>query len=88
MVDLADKGKFLGYMLVGKRPCGRLMAMSWEDPNTDKSNKKAVMDWLRRGLTVERLARFEHDPQPQSACDESTKANGLCACLNAKRGAK
>ena len=85
---MSEKGKFLGYQLMAKRPCGKVAAMSWEDPNTDKSNKKTVMDWLRRGLTVVRLERFESDAQPEMVCDEATKAKGVCTCINVKRGAK
>ena len=69
-----DRGKRLGFMYIARRPCGRVSATCWDDPSYEKSTAKLVADYIRRGDTVQRVERFEKDPQPDWVC------GGKCEC--------
>lgn len=60
----------IGFMYVGKRPCGRVAAACWDDPKYAKDMANTVADWINRGFVVERLERHEGDEQPQWMCNE------------------
>ena len=61
---MEQKGKFLGYMLIAINAQNQIIASSWDDADAKKWNRKAVLKWLRRGLTVRRIERYEADPMP------------------------
>ena len=61
---MEQKGKFLGYMLIAINAQNQIIASSWDDVDAKKWNRKAVLKWLRRGLTVRRIERYEADPMP------------------------
>ena len=61
---MEQKGKFLGYMLIAINAQNQIIASSWDDAEAKKWNRKAVLKWLRRGLTVRRIERYEADPMP------------------------
>lgn len=75
MIELKAR---LGFMYVAKRPCGKVSAMTWDDPGHEKSIAKSVSRWIKRGDTVERHERFEGDPMPEWAC------RGGCDCKPTK----
>jgi hypothetical protein len=60
--------KSMGFMYLAKRPCGRVSAMSWDDPGHKKSISQSIAAWLARGDIVERVERFEGDSLPQQIC--------------------
>lgn len=62
---MEQKGKFLGYMLIAINAQNQIIASSWDDADAKKWNRKAVLKWLRRGLTVRRIERYESDPMPR-----------------------
>lgn len=66
MTDVTPKR--LGMMCLAKMPCGKIAAAAWED-SWDKKRRRA---WIRartsEGLTVDRVERFEGDPQPEWIC--------------------
>ena len=62
---MEQKGKFLGYMLIAINAQNQIIASSWDDADAKKWNRKAVLKWLRRGLTVRRIERYEADPMPR-----------------------
>lgn len=49
----------VGFMYVAKKECGRVAALCWDDAKYKKDTAKTVADYIKRGLTVERLERFE-----------------------------
>ena len=67
----------IGFMYIAKRPCGRVSATSWDEKGHEKSIAKDVAEWIKRGDKVERIERFEGDPQPEwickSGCNECRK---------------
>lgn len=65
---MADR-KFLGYLYLAKRPCGRVSALCWDDPGREKDTAKHVAGYIKRGDSVERVARYSGDPQPEMICD-------------------
>lgn len=76
--------KRLGFMYVAKRRCGKVSAMSWDDPGSEKENAKSVASWIRLGHAVERIERFEGDPMPEwcSGCEAcGPAAKGVVAQL-------
>jgi hypothetical protein len=60
----------IGFMYVAKKACGRVAASCWDDENSKKDTAKTVADYIRRGLTVERIERFDGDQMPEWICDE------------------
>lgn len=60
--------KSMGFMYLAKRPCGKVSALSWDDAECKKDIAKSVASWINRGDTVERVERFEGDPQPEYVC--------------------
>ena len=67
--NIDPPAEFLGYMYLAKRPCGRVSASSWDDAQHAKAVAKDVGAWIRRGLVIERIARYRGDPQPDWICD-------------------
>lgn len=63
------RGKHLGFMYLARRPCGRVSASCWDDPGYEKSTAKEVARYIKRGDSVERVERFENDPQPEWICE-------------------
>lgn len=59
-----SKGRLLGYLLIASNDQDQIIASSWDDADAKKWNRKAVLKWLRRGLTVRRIERYEADPMP------------------------
>jgi hypothetical protein len=62
--------KRLGFMYMGRRPCGRVSASAWDDPGHEKSTAAFVANMIRKGLDVQRVERFEGDALPEWICDE------------------
>jgi hypothetical protein len=62
--------KSIGFMYLAKKECGRVAAMCWDEPKYAKDTAKHVADYIRRGLTVERMERFEGDALPEMICKE------------------
>lgn len=60
----ADRGKYLGAVYIARRPCGKVSAMCWDDKGHEKETAKLVAGYIKRGDTVERVDRYENDPQP------------------------
>ena len=58
------KGRLLGSLLIAIKEQDQIIASSWDDAEAKKWNRKAVLKWLRRGLTVRRIERYEADPMP------------------------
>jgi hypothetical protein len=69
-------GKRLGFMYMAKRPCGKVSAMVWDDPGCEKETAKLMAGWIRRGDAVERVERFDSDPQPEWICIPCTRCIG------------
>ena len=59
-----SKGRLLGYLLIAINDQDQIIASSWDDAEAKKWNRKAVLKWLRRGLTVRRIELYEADPMP------------------------
>lgn len=66
----------LGFMYLAKRPCGRITAMAWDDPEYAKSTGKSVARWISRGDAVERIEVKKGDAIPDLICRKSE----VCAC--------
>jgi hypothetical protein len=62
--------KSLGFMYIAKKQCGRVAALCWDDPKYAKDTANTVADYIRRGLVVERIERFEGAPTPEMICNE------------------
>ena len=60
--------KFLGWMYIGKKTCGCLTGMTWDDPERKKETAKFVGNMVRRGDSIKRLRRFEGDAVPPLYC--------------------
>jgi nucleotide-binding universal stress UspA family protein len=60
----------IGFMYVGKRSCGRVSALVWDDPKYAKDTAKSVAEFIKNGLVVERIERREGDPLPEMICKE------------------
>jgi len=60
--------RFLGFLWIAKRPCGKVSAMSWEDRGAEVEVAESIARWRDRGDAVERVARYEGDPQPEWIC--------------------
>ena len=71
--------KLIGTMYVAKKPCGKLSAAGWYDPDDAKDIAKSVARWMARGDTVETLKRYKGDPQPEWCCERGAP----CACRDA-----
>jgi hypothetical protein len=56
--------KSVGFMYIARKECGRVAALCWDEPKFRKDTAKTVADYIRRGLAVERLERFEGDSMP------------------------
>lgn len=82
----AAKGeqKLIGFMYLASRPCGRVAASCWDDAGAEKDTAKSVADWIKRGLTIQRIARREGDEQINWICDECR--GGKCSPLLAAAG--
>lgn len=63
--------KHLGQMMLADCPvCGGNVASSWiDDGETDEERGQMFLDWLKRGLKVEVIQRYEGDPMPPP-CNE------------------
>lgn len=59
-----------GFMYIAKRPCGKLVAAAWEVEgfSDDKDKQKTLVEWIEAGYIVERVERFEGDPNPEWLC--------------------
>lgn len=77
----AGRGKFLGFMFIARRLCGRVSASCWDDPGFEKSTAKEVAKYIRRGDSVDRVERYENDPQPEWVCGQGCKE---CLCAKSK----
>lgn len=60
--------KSLGFMYLARRACGKVSASCWDDAMSKKDTAKIVAGYIKRGDTVERIERFEGDPQPEWIC--------------------
>jgi hypothetical protein len=67
---MTEAKKRLGFMYVAKKACGRVAASCWDDADSKKDTAKTVADYIKRGLTVERIERFHGDQMPEWICDE------------------
>lgn len=55
-------------MYLVRRACGKVSASCWDDAMSNKETAKIVAGYIKRGDTVERIERFEGDPQPEWIC--------------------
>lgn len=73
------RGRHLGALYIARRKCGKVSAMCWDDPGSEKSTAKHVSEYIKRGDQVERVERYENDPQPEwicrSGCTDCTVPN-------------
>lgn len=78
--DRVDRGAYLGGLYIARRNCGKVSAMCWDDPGSERDTAKSVAMYIRRGDMVERVERYENDPQPEwicrSGCTDCTEYNG------------
>ena len=63
------RGERLGYMYIARRPCGKVSGRCWDEPGYRKYTAKEVAGYIKRGDYVERVERFENDPQPEWICE-------------------
>jgi len=70
--------ELLGYMYIARKPCGKVVAVVWDDPHYAKETAKSVASWIARGDTIERIPRYKDDPQPDWVC--SSKQD--CKCMD------
>ena len=61
--------KLQGYMYLAKRQCGKVVAAAWDDEGYKKDTAESVARWIKRGDSVQRIARYVGDPQPDWACN-------------------
>ena len=63
MTDAAvsGRGRYLGTMYIARRKCGKVSAMCWD--GQDKATADHVAHFIKRGDSVERMERYENDPQ-------------------------
>lgn len=61
-------GPLIGYMYQARRPCGRVSAAAWDEPRHADTTADSVRRWRERGDTVERVARYRDEPQPELIC--------------------
>lgn len=71
--------ELIGHMYIARRPCGKVVACSWDDDNAKKDTAQHVARWIKRGDSVERIARYKGDPQPEWCC----APNEPCVCRRA-----
>lgn len=55
--------------------------MSWDDPGSEAEIGESLVRWLRRGDTVELIARRDGDPMPEWICPKGTP----CACRDVSK---
>lgn len=79
---MSDK-KSMGFMYIARRACGKVSASCWDDANAKKDTAKFVAGYIKRGDSVERIERFEGDPQPEWICRPGCND---CARSRAKAG--
>lgn len=79
---MSDK-KSMGFMYIARRACGKVSASCWDDAMSKKDTAKVVAGYINRGDTVERIERFEGDPQPEWICRPGCND---CAQSRAKAG--
>lgn len=60
--------KSLGFMYLARRACGKVSASCWDDAVSKKDTAECVAGYIKRGDSVERIERFEGDPQPEWIC--------------------
>ena len=77
------RGKRLGWLYIARRKCGKVSAMCWDDPGSEKSTAQHVASYIKRGESVERVERYENDPQPEWIC-----RSGCTDCVTPNRQAK
>ena len=70
MID-TDRKQLIGHCYIARRPCGMASAMAWDDddPKEKKAIERSISDWIKRGDTVERVARYDGDPIPENIMD-------------------
>jgi hypothetical protein len=77
-------GKSIGFMLLAKRPCGKVVAAAWEPENAETTaawrarGDTVTAAWRARGDTVERVQRFENDDAPVWTDFNCRACNGEC----------
>ena len=76
-----QRGRYLGGLYIARRKCGKVSAMCWDDPGCEKDTAKHVAGYIKRGDQVERVERYENDPQPEwicrSGCTDCTAPNAI-----------
>jgi hypothetical protein len=63
--------KSLGHMYQAFMPCGKLVALAWDDQMDRNEVDALVREWQARGNTVKYVQRFEGDEFPEKVCDAS-----------------
>jgi len=63
--------KLIGHMYLARLPCGKVVAAAWDEADNKKDTAASVARWIKRGNTVERVARYQGDPQPNWCCGPS-----------------
>ena len=72
--------QLLGHMYLSSRPCGKVVAMVWDTPNSEKSTQRCIERWKRMGETVTRVPFYQGDEAPRPACRPSAS----CSCAMAR----
>lgn len=60
--------KSMGFMYLARRACGKVSAACWDDAMAKEDTAVCVAEYIKRGDLVERVERFEGDPQPEWIC--------------------
>lgn len=80
---MSKQGESLGFMIVARKPCGKVAAMAWDDPEYSENKVKElcrdVIEWRRQELEVVKIERFSGDPMPEWVCAPCTGCNGIGA---------
>jgi hypothetical protein len=66
----------IGHQYIARKPCGKVVALCWDDAGQEKETAKSVARWIARGDKVERVARHKDDPMPEWSCPTSES----CEC--------
>ena len=77
--DQLGQPALIGHMYLARKPCGKVVASCWDDAEYAKDTALSVARWIKRGETIERVARHEGDPQPDWCCNNDQS----CACRDA-----
>lgn len=77
---MGEKPQHIGTMIIARAPCGKVVAMAWDDRECGEDRVKElcgdVVRWKNLGLDVVRVERYAGDEAPEMACHPCTR----CVC--------